>query len=306
MSAKRPLVIVGPTAVGKTALAIKLSKLLNGELVGTDSMQIYRGMDIGTAKPTALELGDVRHHMLDLRNVQHSADVAEFQELARQSIEQIRKRDRLPIVVGGSVLYVNAVLDNFEFPGTNAEIRAKYELLLENEGAASLHSRLEVIDPDAASRISATNGRRIVRALEVNEITGKRYQASLENVQEFIPSCRVGLEIDRQVLDQRITMRIDSMFAAGFIQEVESLLDQGLAQGVTARRAIGYSQVLSYLLGELSFDDARAQMIYATSKFARRQQRWFRQDPRIAWFAWDAPNLAEQVSSHFDVVLSSQ
>lgn len=306
MSTELPLVIVGPTAVGKTSLAVSLAKLLNGELVGTDSMQSYRGMDIGTAKPTAIELGDVCHHMLDLWDVDHSADVAEFQALARQSIEHIRNRDRLPIVVGGSVLYVNAVLDNFEFPGTDAEIRAKYELLLENEGAASLHSRLEVIDPDAASRINATNGRRIVRALEVNEITGKQYQASLDHVQEFLPSCRIGLEIDRPVLDQRITTRIDAMFASGFIQEVENLLNQGLARGVTARRAIGYSQVLSFLAGEISFDEARTQMIYATSKFARRQQRWFRQDSRIAWFDWDSPNLAEQVSSHFDVVLGSQ
>ncbi len=300
------LAIVGPTAVGKTKLAIECAEQLDGELVGTDSMQAVSGMDIGTAKPTAAELGRIRHHMIDVWPMSHRADVVQFRDLARTSIAEIMQRQRTPIVVGGSVLYVKSILDHFDFPATDPIIRARYEDLLEQDGPKKLHELLAEKDPITASNILPGNGRRIVRALEVIEITGEPYNSRLPEPVEEVSSVRIGLEIDRVILDARITQRVDHMLDLGFVREVEQLESQGLRSAPTASRAIGYAQVLAHLKGEMGLEEMREKIIYATQKFARRQQRWFRQDPRIHWFPWDSEHLSESVLIHFNEVLGSQ
>lgn len=298
------LAIVGPTASGKTALAVECGRSLPGQLIGTDSMQAYEDLNLGTAKPTSDELGGICHHMLDIWPINHAAHVAEFQELARACVSEVMNAGEVPIVVGGSVLYVNAVLDVFDFPGTDPAIRSTYQLLLDSDGPASLHELLHAKDPEAARKIASTNGRRIVRALEVLDITGKPFAASLpEKPVAFLPACRVGIEIGRETLDQRIEQRVDSMLNQGLIEEVEVAIGKGLRESVTASKAIGYSQMIQVIDGELSLDEARSKMVSATQQFARRQQRWFRQDPRIAWFNWDLEDLGTKVLAHFDEVL---
>jgi tRNA dimethylallyltransferase len=292
--------------VGKTQLAIECAQRLDGELVGTDSMQAVSGMDIGTAKPTDAELGSIRHHMIDVWPMSHRADVVQFRDLARASIAEITQRQRTPIVVGGSVLYVKAILDQFDFPATDPIIRARYENLLDEEGPGKLHELLAEKDPITASNILPGNGRRIVRALEVIEITGEPYHSRLPEPTEEISSVRIGLEIDRVSMDARIMQRVDHMLDLGLVAEVEQLEIQGLRNAPTASRAIGYSQVLAHLSGELSSEEMREKIIYATQKFARRQQRWFRQDPRIHWLPWDSEQLSESVLIHFNEVLGSQ
>lgn len=267
-------------------------------------MQAYQGLNVGTATPRPDELHGVRHHMLDIWPISHSAHVAEFQNLARACINTVRSEGEVPIIVGGSVLYVNAVLDSFEFPGTDPVIRAKYQVLLEAQGPEVLHRVLESKDPEAASHIQATNGRRIVRALEVIDITGESFQASLPRAPtEFVSTCRIGIEIDRHTMDRRIEQRIDSMLNQGFIEEVEEAISQGLRESVTASKAIGYSHMIQMLDGELTLEEARSNMVLSTRKYARRQQRWFRQDPRITWFNWDSDDLDTKVLTHFDEVL---
>jgi len=300
------LAIVGPTASGKTSLGVSCALNLHGELVGTDSMQAYQGLSIGTAKPTPSELNGIQHHMLDVWPIDHSSDVAEFQLLARDKIQSIFDRDQRPIVVGGSVLYINAVLDKFDFPGTDPQIRDKYQSILEDFGPEVLHRMLIEIDPEAARNIQATNGRRLVRALEVNEFTGSPFPAVLPEPIPVIQACRVGLEIDRSVLDHRIASRVDAMLVGGLLQEVSQALESGLRDSHTARRAIGYAQIVDYLDGLIDLEQARDEIISATTKFARRQQRWFRQDQRITWFEWDSPDLVERVLGHFNEVLSAQ
>jgi tRNA dimethylallyltransferase len=300
------LTILGPTAVGKTKLAIACAERLDGELVGTDSMQAVIGMDIGTAKPTAEGLGRIRHHMLDVWSMSHKADVVQFRDLARISIAEIVQRHRFPIVVGGSVLYVKAILDQFDFPATDPIIRARYEAMLDQDGPEKLHELLAQKDPITAGNILPGNGRRIVRALEVIEITGEPYNSRLPEPVEEIPSIRIGLEIDRVSMDLRIVKRVDQMLDFGFVAEVERLESEGLRKAPTASRAIGYSQVLAYLSGEIGSEEMREKIIYATQKFARRQQRWFRKDPRIHWLPWDSEHLADSVLIYFDEVLSSQ
>lgn len=306
MNPRLTLTILGPTAVGKTKLAIECAERLDGELVGTDSMQAVTGMDIGTAKPTAAELGRIRHHMIDVWPMSHRADVVQFRDLARSAIEGIVQRGQTPIVVGGSVLYIKAILDQFDFPATDPVIRARYEYLLEQDGPKKLHELLAKKDPITARNILPGNGRRIVRALEVIEITGEPYHSRLPDPVEEIHSVRIGLEIDRVSMDARIMQRVDHMLDLGFVAEVEQLESQGLRNAPTASRAIGYSQVLAYLSGELSSEEMREKIIYATQKFARRQQRWFRQDPRIHWLPWDSEHLSESALFHFNEVLGSQ
>jgi tRNA dimethylallyltransferase len=300
------LTIVGPTAVGKTKLAIDCAKRRDGELVGTDSMQAVIGMDIGTAKPTIDELEGIPHHMLDIWPMSHKADVVQFRDLARTSIAEIALRQRTPIVVGGSVLYIKAILDQFDFPATDPIIRGRYEALLDQDGPEKLHELLALKDPVTAGNILPGNGRRIVRALEVIEITGEPYNSRLPEPVEEIPSIRIGLEIDRVSMDARIVKRVDQMLDFGFVAEVERLESEGLRNAPTASRAIGYSQVLAYLSGEIGSEEMREKIIYATQKFARRQQRWFRQDPRIQWLPWDSEHLADSVLIYFDEVLGSQ
>ena len=306
MSAKPIVTIIGPTAVGKTALALDLARELDGELVGTDSMQAVRGMNIGTAKPTPQELGQIRHHMLDVWSVTHRADVVQFRDLAREAITGITTRKRIPIVVGGSVLYVKAILDQFDFPATDPEVRERYEAMLDQDGAEKLHKLLAEKDPVTATNILPGNGRRIVRALEVIELTGEPYHSRLPDPVEEFPSVRVGLEIDRVSMDARIEQRVDQMLESGLVEEVQKLESQGLRNAPTASRAIGYSQVLAHLSGEIAQIQMREKIIYATQKFARRQQRWFRQDPRIRWEPWDSAQLTDSVLAHFHEVFGSE
>ena len=306
MSAKPIVTIIGPTAVGKTTLALDLARELDGELVGTDSMQAVRGMNIGTAKPTPQELGQIRHHMLDVWSVAHRADVVQFRGLAREAITGITTRKRIPIVVGGSVLYVKAILDQFDFPATDPEVRGRYEAMLDQDGAEKLHELLAEKDPVTATNILPGNGRRIVRALEVIELTGEPYHSRLPDPVEEFPSVRVGLEIDRVSMDARIEQRVDQMLESGLVEEVQKLESQGLRNAPTASRAIGYSQVLAHLGGEITQIQMREKIIYATQKFARRQQRWFRQDPRIRWEPWDSARLTDSVLAHFHEVFGSE
>ncbi len=289
--------IVGPTASGKSALAVEVALRCNGEIVNTDSMQVYSGMDIGTAKPLESEWQGVPHHMFGVWSPDHELTVAEFQAAARGAICEVSGRGAIPIAVGGSGLYVAAVLDDLRFPGTDPAIREALEAELADVGSIALHERLAAVDPTAAAAILPSNGRRIVRALEVIAITGEPFIATLPAPVEIFPTVRVGLDLARDVLDARIEARVRQMWADGFVAEVEGLMVAGLADGRTAARALGYSQVLDYLAGTLTADQAQQATVDATRKFARRQQRWFRRDERITWIDYDAPDAVERVLS---------
>ena len=295
MSVVPIVAVVGPTASGKTELSLDLAEGLGGEVVNTDAMQVYAGMDIGTAKLPEAERRGIRHHLLDTLTVRDPLTVAEFQQQARAVMSELRERGATPVLVGGSALYTRAVVDRFEFPGTDAEVRARLDAELIELGPHALHERLRARDPEAAARILAENGRRIVRALEVIEITGRPFTASLPQLEYVDPlTIQVGVEIERPTLDARIERRVDHMFEAGLVDEVERLLREGLAEGRTASRAIGYREVASYLSGDLSLDQARERTLVATRRFARRQESWFRRDPRIVWVRYDDPERADR------------
>ncbi len=286
--------VVGATAAGKSGLALDLADRLDGEIVNTDAMAVYRGMDIGTAKPSAADRARVPHHLLDLLDVTEPLTVAEFQGWAREAVAEIRGRGRTPVLVGGSALYTRAVLDRFEFPGTDPAVRLALEGELAELGAPALHARLAETDPGAAARILPDNGRRIVRALEVVTITGRPFSASLpEHAYADPGSIQIGVDIDRPSLDPRIAQRVREMFEAGLVDEVRRLLDAGLADGRTARTAIGYREVAAHVAGETSLDDAVEATTTATRRFSRRQDSWFRKDPRVVWVPWDAPHRTE-------------
>jgi len=295
MDAGTPIVaIVGPTAAGKTGLSLDLAERLGGEIVNTDAMQLYRGMDIGTAKLPIADRRGIPHHLLDLLDVREPATVAEFQAWARTVIADLREVGKAPVLVGGSALYTRAVLDRFEFPGTDPDARARWEAELAVRGAAGLHALLAERDPDAATRILPDNGRRIVRALEVIELTGRPFSASLPQLEYVDPATvQIGVRIDRELLEQRIEQRVAEMFEDGLVDEVRRLLDEGLAEGRTASRAIGYLQVIAHLAGELTLDEARERTVIATRQFARRQLSWWRDDPRITWIDHDAPDRVD-------------
>ena len=301
MPVRPPVVaVVGPTAAGKSDLAVELASRLPGEVVNADSMQVYRGMDIGTAKPTPVERRGIRHHVLDVLDVAEPATVAEFQSLARAAIGDCLGRGVLPVVVGGSALYVRAVLDRFEFPGTDPALRARLERDLAVVGARGLHERLTNVDPGAAAAILPTNGRRIVRALEVVELTGRPFSATLPSrTYLYDRVVQLGLDVPREVLDRRIEERVDRMWRAGLVDEVRTL-EAGLHDIRTARRALGYVQVLAFLAGEYDEAEARARTIQATRRFARRQDAWFRRDPRISWLRFDADDLVDQALDRLD------
>lgn len=289
------IAVVGPTASGKSDLSLDLAERLGGEIVNTDAMQVYRGMDIGTAKLPLAERRGIPHHLLDTLTVRDPATVAEFQQWARAAIDELRGRGVAPVLVGGSALYTRAILDEFEFPGTDPAVRRDLEAELDTLGSGALHDRLRELDPDAAAQIIPGNGRRIVRALEVIAITGRPFSASLPRLEYAVPNAhQVGVAIDRPTLDERISLRVDKMFAAGFVDEVARLLDEGLAEGRTAPRAIGYREVIAHLAGELTLDEAKEQTKTATRRFSRRQDSWFSKDPRIHWVRWDAPDRVEQ------------
>jgi tRNA dimethylallyltransferase len=291
------VVLVGPTAAGKSCLAAALARRYGAtgqaaEIVNADSMLVYRGMDIGTAKPSAAERAEIRHHMIDLLDVNQTWTVAEFQQLARAAIADCRERNVIPIVVGGSALYVRAIVDDFEFPGTDPEIRARLESDLASQGVERMHQRLRDADPVAATRILPGNARRVVRALEVIELTGGSFSAVLpERRYRLSDVVQIGLAIDRATLDDRIAARVDRMWAAGFVDEVRRLAAVGLRESMTASRALGYRQVLRFLDVEISEPQARQLTVSATRKFARRQDSWFRKDARIAWVPYDHPDL---------------
>jgi tRNA dimethylallyltransferase len=278
------IAIVGPTAAGKTGLSLDLAERLGGEIVNTDAMQLYRGMDIGTAKLPPAERRGIPHHLLDRLTVRDPASVAQYQGWAREVIASLRAEGKPPVLVGGSALYMRAVLDRFEFPGTDPALRAKWEVELDARGPVALHALLAERDPAAAARILPDNARRVVRALEVIELTGRPFSATLP-VQEYVEpaTVQVGVRIERDLLEQRIAQRVDEMFEAGLVEETRRLLDEGLAEGRTASRAIGYQQVIAHLAGELTLDEARERTVIATRQFARRQMAWWKDDPRITW-----------------------
>jgi tRNA dimethylallyltransferase len=287
--------VVGATASGKTTLSLDLAERLGGEVVNTDAMQVYRGMDIGTAKLPEHERRGIPHHLLDTLTVTEPATVAEFQRWAREVIDRLRARDATPVLVGGSALYTRAVLDRFEFPGTDEEVRARWEAELAARGPVALHALLAERDPEAAAGILPENGRRTVRALEVIELTGERFSASLPVLEYADPrTVQIGVDIDRETLDRRIAERVEAMFASGFVEEVRHLLDHGLEQGRTAPRAIGYREVIALLRGELDEAEAKERTARATRRFARRQDSWFRKDPRIVWVRYDDPDRLER------------
>jgi tRNA dimethylallyltransferase len=287
--------VVGPTATGKTALAVQLASRLGGEVVNADSMQLYRGMDIGTAKPTPAERGGVSHQLLDLWHVREPASVAEYARRAREVIDRLRAEGVVPLLVGGSGLYVRAVLDDLEFPGTDPALRARLERELAAEGSAALHARLAVVDPAAAAAVLPSNGRRIVRALEVVELTGGPFRATLPEPRPHYPAVVVGLDRETADLDERVRTRVDRMWAAGFVAEVEELAADGLREGPTASRALGYAQVLAQLAGEVDADGAREATVRATRRFVRRQRSWFRRDPAVRWFDAADPALLDEI-----------
>ena len=290
--------VVGPTAAGKSDLSLDLAERLGGEVVNTDSMQVYRGMDIGTAKLPVEERRGIPHHLLDRLEVTEPATVAEFQGWARAVIDDCRSRGVVPVLVGGSALYTRAILDRFEFPGTDPAVRHQLEEELAAVGPEAMHRRLTVVDTEAAARIIPANGRRVVRALEVIAITGRPFSATLPELRYFYDDAhQVGVDIPRPVLDARIALRVQRMWDAGFVEEVRRLADRGLRAGRTANRALGYQQVLDFLDGELTEEEAKEKTITGTRRFARRQDSWFRKDPRITWVGWDDPDRVEQAAN---------
>ncbi|GAA2575866.1 tRNA (adenosine(37)-N6)-dimethylallyltransferase MiaA [Actinomadura fulvescens] len=294
MTSPNVIAVVGPTAAGKSDLAVDLALRLGGEAVNADSMQFYRGMDIGTAKLTAAEMRGVPHHLLDLWDVTVTASVAEFQRLSAEVIDEVRGRGRIPVLVGGSGLYVRAALDHLEFPGTDPAVRARLERELAAVGSGVLHERLRERDPGAAEAILPSNGRRIVRALEVIEITGRPFTATMPDRRYRYDAVQIGLTVPRPELDERIALRVERMWEAGLVDEVRKLESQGLREGLTAGRALGYAQVLRFLAGEWTEDQAKQETIRATRRFARRQESWFRRDPRVRWLPYDAPDLLDR------------
>ena len=284
--------LVGPTATGKSDLGLALAHALRGEVVNADAMQLYRGMDIGTAKLAPDERQGVPHHLLDVLDVHEDASVADYQARARTALREIEDRGNRPVAVGGSGLYVRALLDHMEFPGTDPDVRARLEARVEAEGARALHAELAAADPVAADGIGPRNARRIVRALEVIEITGRPYSASLPQHVYEVPAVQIGLDCDRAVLDARITERVERMWSRGLVDEVEHLRAHGL--GRTASRAVGYAEVLAMLRGELPPDEARAAVAAGTRRLARKQMGWFGRDPRVHWLDAQDPDLVEK------------
>jgi tRNA dimethylallyltransferase len=292
---KTPLIaIVGPTGTGKSDLAIFLAQKLvesgaKAEIINCDAMQFYRGMDIGTAKLPDSERGDIAHHLIDHLEIIDESTAADYQALARPLISDLQSRGVVPIMVGGSMLYIAAVLNDFEFPGTDPALRAQLEAELENLGALAMHQRLAELDPVAASRIIPQNGRRSVRAIEIVTMTGMPFAAALPEVPvEWQPSLQIGLNGPREDLVKRLEVRVERMWQQGLVAEVETLIGRGLREAKTAKRAIGYAQALAQLDGEMTAQAAIADTVRLTQKYARRQMSWFRRDQRIHWLDYQS------------------
>jgi tRNA dimethylallyltransferase len=301
MGPARPSVvaILGPTATGKSDLAVAVAQRIGGEIINADSMQLYRGMDVGTAKLPPGERGGIDHHLLDIWPISKSAAVAEYQQLARAAIAEISGRGRIPVLVGGSGLYVRATLDRLEFPGESPAIRNRLAAELGELGPSILHARLAGLDPPAAAAILPSNGRRIVRALEVIELTGGPFTASMPGFESLYPTVQIAL--DHPALAERVRQRVDRMMAGGFLAEVRRLLPLGLRQSPTAGKALGYQQLLAVLDddGELrgDLDEALELTVRATWRFVRRQRSWFRRDPRLHWLDAAEPDLLGRTMS---------
>jgi len=296
----RPIAVVGPTGTGKSALALDLAEQLGGEIVNADAMQLYRGMDIGTAKLTVAERRGIVHHQLDVLEVTDNATVAKYQAAAAADIEDIAARGAVPVIVGGSMMYIQALLDEWSFPATDPAVRARWEDRLAEVGVTALHGELARVDPEAAASILNTDGRRIVRALEVVELTGRPFAASAPQIgAPRWDTLIVGLDWDTAVLDDRLQRRTDLMFASGLVDEVVALRARGLRDGVTAARALGYAQVLTALDAggdDAAIAEAQERTFIGTRRYVRRQRSWFRRDHRITWLAGDAEgNAAETI-----------
>lgn len=290
-----PLIaVVGPTATGKSGLGLDLAERLDGEIVNADAMQLYRGMDIGTAKLAAEERRGIPHHQLDVLEVTEEASVAAYQLAARADVAAIRQRGRVPIFVGGSGLYVRAALDRLEIPPTDPAVRGSLEAQAAEVGADDMYRLLQQRDPAAAAQIEPGNVRRVIRALEVIELTGRPFSASMPKREFVEPTVMIGLSLDRATLDLRIEARVLHMWRTGLRKEVEGLLPLGLRDGFTASRAIGYAQAIAVIDGRLTEAEAIAETARATRRLARRQERWFRPDPRITWVEAAGPEALDE------------
>ncbi len=300
MSAATPVLVVGPTASGKSDLALDLAERFDGEIVNADAMQQYRGMDIGTAKVPPDQRRGIVHHQFDVLDVTQTATAARYQSAAIADVEAIQARGATPVIVGGSMMYYQALVDEWSMPPTDPAVRARFEGDLDAVGTQEMHRRLGAVDPVAAATILPTDGRRIVRALEVVELTGAPFTASQPQIGEpRWNAVIVGVDRDTGPLDERIAARTDTMFAAGLLDEVAGLLEQGLRDGQTAIRAIGYAQAVAHLDGEYDEERARELTFIGTRRYVRRQRSWFRRDPRIRWFDGADDGLADAVADHF-------
>ena len=290
---KKVIVICGATATGKSEIALDIAQEIGAEIINADSMQLYRGMDIGTAKLPVQQRRGVPHHLLDVLDVSDDSTVAWYQGMARALITDIHDRGSHAIIVGGTGLYIKAILDELNFPDTDPEVRARLEKMAEDFGAAYLFSRLEDLDPLAAQSIDRANTRRVIRALEVIEITGKPFTANLprENSSRYPDALQFGLVMDREHLRERIDARVERMWNEGLVAEVDHLIEDGIRSGVTAQRALGYAQILAMRDGRCTEDEAREETKRATRQYARRQETWFSRDQRIQWIAQHQPRL---------------
>ena len=281
------IVICGATATGKSDLAVALAQQIDAEIINADSMQLYKGMDIGTAKITVQERKGIPHHLLDLLEVTEDANVAWYQQQARDTITEIHDRGKNAVIVGGTGLYIKAILDELNFPDTDPVVRAELELEFATKGIAPLFERLERLDPAAALAIDKANSRRVIRALEVIKITGKPFTANLprEESSRYPNAQQFGLVMDRDALSAKISTRVDRMWEQGFVGEAEKLIAAGITNGVTAQRALGYAQVIAQIEGKVSEEEAKEETKRATRQYARRQETWFSRDERITWIS---------------------
>lgn len=296
------IAVVGPTGAGKSDLGIAIANQIiaaggKAEIVNSDSMQFYRGMDIGTAKLSLEERRGIEHHLIDWLEITDESTAAEFQNVARPLVEDLQTKNTVPILVGGSMLYVAAVLNNFEFPARDAELRAQLEAELEELGPHEMHRRLKTLDPVAASRIIPENGRRSVRAIEIVTLTGEPFAAALPDVPEdWQPVLEIGVNGPREDLVSRLEKRVQNMWKQGLVEEARSLIPSGIREGKTSSRAIGYSQALAQIDGAMSSDEAIADTVRLTSKYARRQMSWFKRDGRIQWLDYQDANMNSQAA----------